>query len=342
MNHIHTSALNLLRAVTCLISIFPCAAVALLAVSITTGLHSAEPFKITVQLDWVAEPEHGGFYQAQVKGYFTEEGLNVTLIPGGPNAFVMPKIATGQADIGQADSTNTLLQQAEGLPVVQFAAVFQDDPSGLLVNAESNVHKFSDLEGKTIVARPEWAFLIFLREKLGLHFNIVPTNYAITGFLTGDEIIQQGYYIAEPYHIVKAGGKEPRFLATWDADFRAYAVLVTNRRFARKHPEKLKAFLRAYIKGWGDYLEGNPTLAHAAMKQANPNNTDEFMMASRQLIIDGKLVTGRDAVVGNANIGRIDPKRYFRQIEQLEELGILKKGKVTVEKAITTDFLPEP
>ena len=80
-------------------------------------------FQLTVQLDWVAEPEHGGFYQAQARGFFREEGLAVTLIPGGPNAFVMPSVATGKADVGQADSTNTLLQQAEGLPVVQFAAV---------------------------------------------------------------------------------------------------------------------------------------------------------------------------------------------------------------------------
>jgi NitT/TauT family transport system substrate-binding protein len=301
---------------------------------------SAEPFKITVQLDWVAEPEHGGFYQAQARGFFADEGLVVTIIPGGPNAFVMPKIATGQADIGQADSTNTLLQQAEGLPVVQFGAVFQDDPSGLLVSADSSVKTFVDLEGKTIVARPEWAFLTFLREKLGLHFNIVPTNYAITGFLTGKEHIQQGYYIAEPYHIVKAGGKEPHFLSTWEADFRAYAVLVTNRKFAREHPDQLKAFMRAYIKGWQDYLDNDPAPAHALMKAANPNNTDEFMMASRQLIIDGKLVTGRDADAGPANIGRLDPQRYARQIEQMEELAILPKGKVTADKAMTTQFLP--
>jgi NitT/TauT family transport system substrate-binding protein len=302
------------------------------------GAVSAAPLKLTVQLDWVAEPEHGGFYQAQAKGFFADEGLDVTIIPGGPNAFVMPKVATGQADIGQADSTNTLLQQAEGLPVVQFGAVFQDDPSGLLVNADSNVHTFADLEGKTLVARPEWAFLTYLREKMGLHFTIVPTNYAITGFLTGKEHIQQGYYIAEPYHIVKAGGKEPRFLSTWEADFRAYAVLVTNRRFAREHPVELKAFMRAYIKGWQDYLDGDPAPAHALMKAANANNTDEFLLASRQLIIDGELVTGRGQ--GADNIGRLDPQRYVRQIEQLEELGILPKGKVTADKAMTTQFLP--
>ena len=315
---------------------------------ITLGLLSAaaalaaeKPLaKITVQLDWVAEPEHGGFYQALARGFFRAEGLDVTIIPGGPNAFVMPKIATGQADIGQADSTNTLLQQAEGLPIVQVAAVFQDDPSGLLIHAGSSVHTFADLQGKTIIARPEWAFLKFLQKKYGLNVSVVPQNFSVAAFLGNKEAIQQGYFIAEPYHIVKAGGQMPRFLSTWDAGFRSYAVLVTNRKFAREHPAELKAFLRAYIRGWQDYITGDPTPAHAALKKANATNTDDFMNFSRKMIIDEKLVTGRDATGGLPQVGRLDPARYDTQIRQLEELGILPKGKVTTGRAMTTEFLP--
>ena len=315
---------------------------------ITLGLLSAaaalaadKPLaKITVQLDWVAEPEHGGFYQALARGFFRAEGLDVTIIPGGPNAFVMPKIATGQADIGQADSTNTLLQQAEGLPIVQVAAVFQDDPSGLLIHAGSSVHKFEDLQGRTIIARPEWAFLNFLQKKYGLNVSVVPQNFSVAAFLGNKEAIQQGYFIAEPYHIVKAGGQMPRFLSTWDAGFRSYAVLVTNRKFAREHPAELKAFLRAYIRGWSDYVTGDPTPAHEALKKANATNTDDFMNFSRKMIIDEKLVTGRDATGGLPQVGRLDPARYDTQIRQLEELGILPKGKITTSRAMTTEFLP--
>jgi len=296
--------------------------------------------KITVQLDWIAEPEHGGFYQAQARGFFRDEGLDVTIVPGGPNAFVMPRVATGQADIGQADSTNTLLQQAEGLPIVQIGAVFQDDPSGLLVHADSAVHTFADLQGKTIIARPEWAFLKFLQKKYGLHVSIVPQNFSVAAFMGNKETIQQGYYIAEPYHIVKAGGQMPRFLSTWDAGFRAYAVLITNHKFAREHPAELKAFMRAYIHGWQDYVEGDPTPAHEALKRANTENTDDFMAFSRKMIIDEKLVTGRGPGGGPAQIGRLDPARYTTQIQQLEELGILPKGKLTAEKVMTTEFLP--
>ena len=328
----HTSACSYLRPLAC----------ALLLLGLRVTAASDKPlFPVSVQLDWIPEPEHGGLYEAQALGYFRDEGLEVTLRPGGPNAFVMPSVATGKADIGQADSTNTLLQQAEGLPVVQFAAVFQDDPSGILVNADSPVQTFKDLQGKTIIARPEWAFLKFLEKKYDITFNIVPQNFSVAAFLSNKDALQQGYYIAEPYHIVHAGGKMPRFLSTWDAGFRAYAVLVTNRRFAREHPNELRAFVRAYIRGWHDYLYGDPAPAHAALKQANPNNTDEFMTFSRQMIIDGKLVTDRDANGGPQNIGRLDPARYATQIKQLQELGILKPGKITAERAITTEFLPK-
>src|SRR5690606_28574152 len=141
--------------------------------------------------------------------------------------------------------------------------VFQDDPSGLLVNADSPVQRFEDLDGKTIIARPEWAFIQYLRKRYDLKISIVPQNFSVAAFLGNKEAIQQGYFIAEPYHIVKAGGKKPRFLSTWDADFRAYAVLVTNRKFARDHPAELRAFMRAYVRGWRDYLEGDPAPAHA-------------------------------------------------------------------------------
>ena len=296
--------------------------------------------KITVQLDWVAEPEHGGFYQAQARGFFRDEGLDVTIMPGGPNAYVLPRIATGQADIGQADSTNTLLQQAEGLPILQVAAVFQDDPSGLLVNAGSPVRQFEDLQGKTIIARPEWAFLKFLQKKYGLTVSVVPQNFSVAAFMGNKEAIQQGYFIAEPYHIVHAGGQMPRFLSTWDAGFRAYAVLITNKKFAREHPAELKAFLRAYIRGWQDYVTGDPAPAHAALKLANANNTDEFMAFSRKMIVDEKLVTGRDATGGLQQIGRLDPARFTTQIKQMEDLDMLPKGKLTAATVMTIEYLP--
>lgn len=299
-----------------------------------------KPFKIIVQLDWVPEPEHGGFFQAQARGFFKEAGLDVELMPGGPNALVMQKIATAQAHIGQSDSTNTLLAIAQGLPVVQIGAVFQNDPSVLMLHADNPITRFEELNGKTLMARPEWAFLPYLRKKYGIDFQLIPQNFSVANFIANKHFIQQGFYIAEPYHIVKGGAKPPKFLYAWDAGFDAYTVIITNKSWAAAHPEQVRAFMRAYIRGWHDYLDGDPTPAHELMKTANPNNTDEFLQFSRKMIIDEKLVIGRQNGSA-AQIGRISRDRFATQIKQLEDLDILKpKGQLTVDQVMTTDYLP--
>jgi NitT/TauT family transport system substrate-binding protein len=75
------------------------------------------------------------------------------------------------------------------------------------------------------------------------------------------------------------------------------------------------------------------------MKKVNPNNTDEFLAFSRKMIVDGKLVIGRNAT-DDALTGRISSDRFALQIHQLEELGILPKGKLSVDQVMTTQYLP--
>lgn len=295
---------------------------------------------LTVQLDWVPEPEHGGLFQAQATGLFAKAGLDVKLIPGGPNAFPMQKLATGQAQFAQADSTNTLLAIAQGLPVIHVGAVFQNDPSVLMLHADNPVDSFEDLDGKTIMARPEWAFLPYLRKKYGIDFQLIPQNFSVANFIANKNFIQQGFYIAEPFHIIKGGAKPPKFLYVWDAGFDAYTVLAANEPWAKAHPQAMRAFLAAYIEGWRDYIEGDPTPAHELMKQVNPNNTDDFLAYSRQMIIDERLVIGRGPDGGADQIGRVSRERFQTQIDQLESLNILEKGAVTVDRAVTLDYLP--
>lgn len=306
-----------------------------------SGAPAAALSRVTVQLDWIPEPEHGGFYQAQARGFFREAGLDVVLLPGGPNAFALQKIATGQADIAQQDSTNVLLAIAEGLPVIHIGAVFQNDPSVLMLHADNPVTRFEDLNGKTIMARPEWAFLPYLRKKYGIDFKLIPQNFSVANFIGNRDFIQQGYYIAEPFHIVRGGAQPPKFLYAWDAGFDAYTVLAANRPWVEKNAATARAFLAAYIRGWHDYLQGDPAAAHALMKQGNPNASDEFLAFSREQIIRERLVVGRDASQGDLT-GQVTESRFRTQIQQLEELGILPVGKVSVSQAVRTDLLPPP
>jgi len=297
------------------------------------------PFRITLQLDWVAEPEHGGFYQALAKGYFRDAGLDVDIVQGGPNGFVMQKVATGKADISQNDSTNTILAIAQGLPVVQIGAVFQNDPSVLMLHADNPVRRFEDLDGKTIMARPEWAFLPYLKNKYHIDFKIIPQAFSVANFIADPNFIQQGYYTAEPFYIEKGGAKYPKFLFPWDAGFDAYTILVANRPWAERNPDKVRAFMAAYIRGWKDYIEGDPSPAHELMKKLNPNDSDEFLAFCRKMIIDEGLAIGRGAR-DDSQTGRITRERFAIQIRQLEDLGILPKDRLTVDQVMTTAYLP--
>jgi NitT/TauT family transport system substrate-binding protein len=294
---------------------------------------------IVVQLDWVAEPEHGGFYQALAKGYFKAAGLDVTIDQGGPNGNVMRKVASGQANIGQADSTSSISAIAQGAPLINIGAVFQNDPSVLMLHAENPVSRFEDLNGKTIMARPEWEFLWYLRKKYDIDFIIIPQNFSVANFIVDKNFIQQGYYIAEPYHITKGGAREPKYLYAWDAGFDAYTALIANKAWAAAHADQLRAFMKAYIHGWQDYLEGDPAPANELMKKANTNNTDEFLAYSRDKIISEKLVVGREKGSA-AQIGRISRERFQIEVNQQEELGLLIKGKLAVDQVMTTDYLP--
>ena len=295
---------------------------------------------MVVQLDWIAESEHGGFYQAAAKGWFREAGLDVRLDQGGPNGFGMQKLASGQAQFAQADSSNVIVAIAEGLPVINIAAVFQNDPSVLMLHADNPVSSFEEIDGKTIMARPEWAFLPYMRKKYDIDFNIVPQNFSVINFIADPDFIQQGFYIAEPFYIEAGGGQQPKYLYAWDAGFDAYTVIFANKRWAAAHPEQTRAFLEIYIRGWNDYLFGDPTPAHELMKQVNAKNTDAFLDYSRQMIIDERLVIGRENG-SPEQIGRVSVERFQTQIDQLKSLGILNPDSpLTVAEVVTTQYLP--
>ncbi|MGH7997514.1 MAG: ABC transporter substrate-binding protein [Opitutaceae bacterium] len=313
---------------------------ALLAAGLAGGCSRKTPrgssalFPIIVQLDWVAEPEHGAFYEAQALGYFRDEGLNVRLVQGGANAYVIPRVGTDQAQLGQADSTTALVAIQNGTPIVNVASIFQHDPSVLMMQESNPVRTWKDLNGRTIMARPDWAFLKFLRNKYHINFRVIPQNFGLGRLASDPNFIQQGYYIAEPYRLAQRGIKL-KFLYAWDTGFDSYTTLIANRTFAREHGPELRAFLRALRRGYRQYIEGDPAPAHRIMLRINPQATPDYLAWSRRQIIKAGLARppGGDYL-------DISPARYQAEIDQLENLGVLRKGAVTVAEAMDGSYLP--
>lgn len=285
--------------------------------------------KVTVQLDWVPEPEHGGLYQALAKGYFADEGLDVTLLPGGANIAVIESVATGQADVGQSASTQVITAASRGLPLKNIVGVFQQIPTALMLHETNPIDSFTELDGKSIMARPEALYIPFIKEKYGIDFDVIPQNFGLGMLINDPEFIQEGFYIAEPFFVEKEGVKL-KYLRLSEAGYEVYATLFANDEFLESRPKVARAFVKAYVKGWTDYLEGDPTPAHEAIKAARNGEVDDaFLNFSRDMIISEKLGSG-DPEKGET-YGSIDEDRLANEIKMLETLGAIEPNSVTVE-----------
>ncbi len=111
--------------------------------------------KVTFGTNWVAEAEHGGFYQALADGTYRKYDLDVTIVPGGPNANNRLLMIVGKLDFFM--SANTLQgfdAVAQNVPIIDIAAMFQKDPQVLLAHPDQGVDKLDDLKKLTIFVSP--------------------------------------------------------------------------------------------------------------------------------------------------------------------------------------------
>ena len=118
---------------------------------------SAQTFdKVSFGTNWVAEAEHGGFYQALADGTYKKYGLDVTIVPGGPQINNRILLAVGKLDFFM--SANTLQSfdaVARNIPTLTVAAMFQKDPQVLIAHPDQGIDTFEDLKKLTLFISKE-------------------------------------------------------------------------------------------------------------------------------------------------------------------------------------------
>lgn len=292
--------------------------------------------KVVLQTDWFPQAEHGGYYQALVKGFYREAGLQVEIWPGGPGAGIRLKVAKGEADFGMNRSYDVLLAASQGMPLMIVGATMQHDPLALMVHEDSPVKTFRDLQGRTVVGNVGLAYFPFLERKFGITFDKRQNTYGLGEFLTNPELIQQCLVTNEPY-FARQHGKRVRTLPLAEAGFDSYDALFCRRELVRESPDVVRAFLWASIRGWRDYLQSDPAPAHAEILKRNAQTTPELLEFSRSEIILRRLVTG-DPELGE-DVGQISLSRISDEIGRLLDLKILELPLATANVA-TREFLP--
>jgi NitT/TauT family transport system substrate-binding protein len=275
---------------------------------------------VKLQLDWYPQPEHGGFFTAQLQGYYKAEGLDVTLLPVPQYGSVAQMVAGGKADFGLGSSDQILEWDSNGLPLVAVAATMQHDPQAVMVHQDSPVHDFKDLDGHTIAALPGATWLKYVTSRYNLHtVREIPSTFSISNFLTDPNYVQQIFITSEPFFAKQAGAQIRTFLIS-SSGYDPYRVQFTTRDFATRHPDIVAKFVRASIHGWQDYLK-NPAPTNAYLLKLNPALNPAQEAYTSQALVDGRFVTGDDS--SGAQVGRMTAARWQAGYEQLKSLGIL-------------------
>lgn len=293
--------------------------------------------KIRFQTDWFPQPEHGGYYQAVAKGYYAAEGLDVEIVKGGPNAQVMTSVATGRAQLGMTNGDDVIVAVGRGVPIKMVAAEMQRDAQGILYHAENPIRSLQDLDGKTIMAGAGSIWLQVAQKKLGIHFNIQPLVGDLARFMSDKKFIQQCFVTNEPFFVRQRGVEASALLIATPGAYEPYRVIFTSDAFLIENPEVVRRFVRASIRGWVDYLTGDPTPGNNLIKAARSDLPEDFFPYSIKAMKEYQLVLGDPA--RGEKMGQLTAARLGTQLKLLSELGFLERP-LTVKDVATLEMLP--
>jgi NitT/TauT family transport system substrate-binding protein len=311
------------------------ALLALLAGATTARAEDAVSFG----LDWVAEAEYGGYYQAVATGRYARHGLKVTIRQGGPQVNQMQLMMAGRLDFNLGGGRAIEFVQ-QNLPFVAIAAIFQKDPSVLIAHPNQGNDSFPALKGKPILigadTRASW--WRFLAGKYGYSDSqIRPYTFNLQPFLADQSVVQQGYLGSEPFAIQQAAGFKPVVLLLADAGYAGYGnIVTTSTKLVTEKPDLVQRFIDASIEGWYSYLYGDPAPANQLIRQDNPEMPEALLSYGRDVMKTHGIVDSGDAL--QLGIGAMTDARWSEFYRSMTDVGVYPKG-LDVAKAYTTRFV---
>jgi NitT/TauT family transport system substrate-binding protein len=297
--------------------------------------------KVSFGTNWVAEGEHGGFYQALADGTYRQHGLDVTIVQGGPNVDNRILLAVGKLDFFL--SANTLQgfdAVTQGLPLVEVAALFQKDPQVLIAHPDQGIDKFTDLKKLTLFISKEGmtTFYQWLKADYGFtDAQVKPYTFNPQPFLADKKSAMEGYVSSEPFSIEKAAHFTPKVFLLADQGLSGYSTLIETRRdLVDKKPDLVQRFVDASIIGWYNYIYHDNSAGNVLIKQQNPEMTDDLLAYSVAKMKQYGIVDSGDAAT--LGIGVMTDARVKGFFDEMVRAGVVKPS-IDYRKAYTLQFV---
>jgi NitT/TauT family transport system substrate-binding protein len=295
--------------------------------------------KITLGIDWFAEAEYGGFYQAVATGIYQEYGLDVTIKMGGPSVNVTQLLMSDLLDFAIGGAFSAIKAVEANIPKVTLAAIFQKLPTVILTHPNMGHDSLENLKGKPIYvsASANQGLWQFLTEKYGFTEDQKrPYNFNVTPFLKDKNSAQQGIFSSEPFKVRQEGGFDPVVFLVADYGFNPYSFTIDSKtELVEKNPDLVQRFIDASLKGWYRYFE-NPDPANQLIKKDNPEMTDELIAYGIEKIKEYGMITSGDAET--LGIGAMTDQRWQEFFDQQVGFKIFNAN-TDYKKAYTLDFI---
>jgi NitT/TauT family transport system substrate-binding protein len=297
--------------------------------------------KVSFGTNWVAEGEHGGFYQALADGTYRKYGLDVTIVPGGPNVNNRILLPVGKIDFFLSANTLQAFDAVEqNVPTIEVAALFQKDPQVLIAHPNQGIDKFADLKKLTLLISKEGmsTFYQWLKADYGFtDAQVRPYTFNPQPFLANSKSAMQGYVTSEPFAIAKAANFTPQVFLLADQGFSAYSTLIETRRaLVDKRPDLVQRFVDASIIGWYNYLYGDNSAADTLIKKQNPEMTDDLLAYCVTAMKKYGIVDSGDAPA--LGVGAMTDARMKDFFDEMARASVTKPG-LDYRKGYTLQFV---
>jgi NitT/TauT family transport system substrate-binding protein len=299
------------------------------------------PDKVRFATNWVAQAEHGGFYQALADGTYSKYGLDVTIVPGGPNVNNRILLPVGKVDFFMSANTLQAFDAVEQkVPTLVVAAIFQKDPQVFLAHPGQGIETFDDLKKLTLFVSKEGmaGYYQWMKREFGFtDAQVKPYTFNPQPFLADRRSAMQGYVTSEPYAVETVGGFRPKIFLLADQGFSAYSTLIETRRdLVEKKPDLVQRFVDASIVGWTNYLHGDNKAANALIKRDNPEMDDARIAHSIARMKEYGIVESGDAAT--LGIGAMTDARVKDFFDKMARAGVVKPG-TDYRKSYTLQFV---
>lgn len=296
--------------------------------------------EVSYGTNWLAQAEHGGFYQAVADGTYEKYGLKVTIVPGGPQAANDALLISGKIDFYMGGTLKGFDYVKEGIPLINVASIFQKDPQVLL--AHPDVEKFEDLAKLETIFMGKDGYITYF-EWMKKNFDgfsdaqFKPYTFNPAPFIVDPKSAQQGYLTSEPYKVEKDAGWAPKVFLLADEGWTPYSTMITTKKaLVDENPDLVQRFVSASVEGWYNYLYSDNTAANDLIKKDNPEMTDGQLVYSLAKLKEYGIVDSGDTL--EKGIGCMTDERFKAFFDTLAEIGVVSAD-LDYKQSYTTEFV---